>query len=59
MSDPARSSGSAEHRRYSCAIPKQLTDDAESLKKIPDVMSNDFARFGKRDGLQVTWRPCS
>jgi hypothetical protein len=34
-------------------------DDEDDLKSIQDVVSNDFDRFGRRDGLQVTWRPCS
>jgi hypothetical protein len=33
--------------------------DANSLRLIERVVSDDFARFGQRDGLQISWRECT
>ena len=32
--------------------------DADSLRSIQRLVSDDFARFGRRDGLDVNWREC-
>jgi hypothetical protein len=33
--------------------------DADTLQLIRRLVSDDFARFGRRDGLDVTWRECA
>jgi hypothetical protein len=34
-------------------------DDADTLRAIRRLVSDDFARFGRRDGLEVVWRDCA
>ena len=34
-------------------------DDADGLRSIQRVVSDDLARFGRRDGLAVSWRECT
>jgi len=34
-------------------------DDADMLRVIRRLVSDDFARFGRRDGLEVVWRDCA
>ncbi len=31
--------------------------DEENLRKIQDITTRDFHRFGRRDGLAVNWQP--
>lgn len=34
-------------------------DDAESLRSIQRVVSDDFARFAQREGANVDWQECT
>ena len=31
--------------------------DAEALRRIEGILTRDLDRFGRRDGLEVSWRP--
>lgn len=33
--------------------------DADDLRSIQRLVSDDFARFGRREGVAVDWRECS
>ena len=37
----------------------RIDADADSLRSIERLVSDDFDRFGQRDGLDVHWQECS